>query len=550
MKFESRVDGGWSRHRNRDANMTRPPSSLHWLTLAVLLPLLMLGVLAWLGVRAQVQAAWSSAREEAKVAGEFAEEALSRELAAAVETTPLFPDPPIPGVASAADAVLDGGDLTELRDLRDNPQAGISPAGLPRRVLAGFRVFEASKDLADARVLVNLATGEAASVLTPLVFAKTGEPPGNWTHGEQARALLRKHPEIDSAGKWIADGDETWWLASDGESLRFIPHQALIQALGSAVKQMPAWADLRLSIDGKIAAGSRTDFEVMESLPLRFGDDLRMEIVAARPDMIERNAHQQGRWTLGLLGIAVLTSGGALGLMHRSIRRERRLNEMKSQFVASVSHELRAPVASIRLMADALGAEKVTAATVKEFHRLIAREGARLSTLVGNVLDHARIEQGRRVWKMEACDLADLTNDTLHVMEPLAKEKNITLASKISPMEASVDAGAIQQALVNLLDNAIKFSPAGSRVETTLAKDGQFWKLAVRDEGPGIPKAEQDRIYERFYRLGDELRRETQGTGIGLSLVKAIAEAHGGSVHLQSESGKGSAFTLHIPHSS
>lgn len=530
--------------------MSRPSSSLHWLTLAVLLPLLVLGVLAWLGVRAQVKAAWSSAREEAKVAGKFAEETLSREITAAVETTPLFADPPLPGVASAADAVLDGNDLTELRKLRDNPQAGISPAGLPRRVLAGFRVFEASKDPADARVLVNLATGEAASVLTPLVFSKTGESPGNWTHGEQARALLRKHPEIGEQGKWLVDGEETWWLASDGKSLRFIHHQALTDALASAGKQMPAWADLLLSIDGRKAAGSRTDFEVMDSLPLRFGDDLRMEIVAARPDMIERNARQQGRWTLGLLGVAVLTSGGALGLMHRSIRRERRLNDMKSQFVASVSHELRAPVASIRLMADALEAEKVDLKTAKEFHRLIAMEGARLSTLVGNVLDHARIEQGRRVWKMEACDLAALTSDTLRVMEPLAKEKSITLDSDMSPVEASVDAGAIQQALVNLLDNAIKFSPAGSSVKTSLSQDGHHCTLAVRDEGPGIPKEEQSRIFERFYRLGDELRRVTQGTGIGLSLVKAIADAHGGCVRLQSESGKGSTFILHIPISS
>jgi signal transduction histidine kinase len=527
--------------------MPRPSSSLHWLTLAVLLPLLVLGVLAWLGVKAQVDAAWSSARGEAKVAGRFAQETITRELTAAVETTPLFPDPPLPGVASAADALLDGNDLTELRRLRDDPQAGISPAGLPRRVLAGFRVFEASGDPADGQILVSLATGDAASVLTPLVFAKVGESPQNWRQGEQARALLKQHSEIDSAGKWIGHGDETWWLASDGAKLRFVPHAAFMQALGNAGKHLPPWANLLLSIDGRKAAGSRTDHEVMESLPLRFGEDLRLEIVAAQPEMIEAAARQQGRWTLGLLGIAVATSGAALGLMHRSIRRERRLNAMKSDFVASVSHELRAPVASIRLMADALEADKVSADTVREFHRLIAREGARLSTLVGNVLDHARIEQGRRVWKMEACDLASLTSDTLHVMEPLARERNITLVSNISPVEAAVDAGAIQQALVNLLDNAIKFSPTGSSVETSLATDGRFWRLAVRDEGPGIPKAEQGRIFERFYRLGDELRRETQGTGIGLGLVKAIAEAHGGRVSLDSTLGKGSVFTLMGP---
>jgi len=525
--------------------MTRPSSSLHWLTLAVLLPLLVLGGLAWLGVQAQVKAAWSSAREEAKAAGRYAEETMARELAAAVETTPLFPDPPVPGAASAADAVLDGNDLTDMRKLRDDPQAGISPAGLPRRILAGFRVFDASGDSADANILLDLATGDAASVLTPLVFTKVGQSPQNWNHGEQARALLKQHPEIDAAGKWISDDDETWWLAADGKGLRFIRHEAFKQSLAVAGKHCPPWADLVLSIDGKKAAGNRADSEVMTSLPVRFGEDLRLEMIAMHPVMIEANARQQGRWTLALLGFAVVISAGALGLMHRAVRRERRLNAMKSQFVASVSHELRAPVASIRLMADALEAEKVSPETAKDFHRLIAREGARLSTLVGNVLDHARIEQGRRIWKMEACDLASLASDTLQVMEPLAKEKNISLISYMVPVEASVDAGAIQQALVNLLDNAIKFSPHGSTVEISLSSDGEnSWSLSVSDEGRGIPHEEQRRIFERFYRLGDELRRETQGTGIGLSLVKAIAEAHGGRVQLQSVPGKGSVFNL------
>lgn len=530
--------------------MSRPSSSLHWLTLAVLLPLLVLGVLAWLGVRAQVKAAWSSARDEAKVAGRFAEETMARELAAAVETAPLFPDPPVPGAASAADAVLDGNELTELRKLRDDPQAGVSPAGLPRRVLAGFRVFEASKDPADGKILMDLATGDAASMLTPLVFAKIGKSPENWSHGEQARAFLKRHPEIGSAGTWIGDSGETWWLASEGKTLRYIRHAAFMQALGIAGKHLPPWADLLLSIDGKKSAGNRSDHEVMESLPVRFGEDLRLEITAARPAMIEANARRQGRWTMGLLGCAVLVSGSALGMMQHSIRRERRLSEMKSQFVASVSHELRAPVASIRLMADALEEEKVDVETAREFHRLIAREGARLSTLVANVLDHARIEQGRKVWRMEPCDLTALASETLRVMVPLARENGITLEAELKEVEAVVDAGAIQQALVNLLDNAIKFSPRGGKVGVALSETDGCFVLAVRDEGPGIPQAEQERIFERFYRLGDELRRETQGTGIGLSLVKSIAEAHGGVVELKSAPDKGSEFRLKIPISS
>jgi signal transduction histidine kinase len=219
---------------------------------------------------------------------------------------------------------------------------------------------------------------------------------------------------------------------------------------------------------------------------------------------------------------------------------------MKSDFVASVSHELRAPVASIRLMADALNAGKIEPHTVGEFHRLISREGARLTTLIENVLDFARIEQGRKSWHFEECDLAAVITETVNLMEPLAAGKSITLVfpKPLPSLQTKVDPGAIQQALVNLLDNAIKFSPAGSQVGIMLAESPGNWEIQITDQGPGIPPAEHVRIFEKFHRLGSELRRETQGTGIGLSLVKAVAEAHGGRVVLASAPGKGSVFTL------
>jgi len=130
-------------------------------------------------------------------------------------------------------------------------------------------------------------------------------------------------------------------------------------------------------------------------------------------------------------------------------------------------------------------------------------------------------------------------------MEPLAEEKSISLIcpKPLPSLEANVDPGAIQQALVNLLDNALKFSPAGLQVEISLRGDEAQWEIQITDQGPGIPAAEQQRIFEKFYRLGSELRRETQGTGIGLSLVKAVAEAHGGRVSVES-AGKGSVFKI------
>ncbi len=529
--------------------MPRAPSSPQWLTLAVLLPLVVLGVLAWMGVKAQVRAAWSSAKEEARVAGRNAQAVLERELSEALQTAALFPDPPVPGEAFEADAVLDGGDPAKLRSLRDDPEAGISPAGLPRRVLAGFRLLESGGNAEDLAMLVKLATRDAPSLLTPLVLRNAGDVAKQeaelWSAGDRAREACRRRPQTSEAGVWM-DGDITW-MAKEGNTLRFIEGGGLKRALLVAGESLPKWASIRLVAVGKVFPSDQGSGEIMETLPVKFGEGLRLELIAARPDLIEASARRQGRWTLGLLGCAVLVSGSALGMMHHSIRRERRLSEMKSQFVASVSHELRAPVASIRLMADALEEEKVDPETAREFHRLIAREGARLSTLVANVLDHARIEQGRKVWNMEPCDLAALTNETLRVMEPLANEKEIILEADLSAAEAVVDAGAIQQALVNLLDNAIKFSPRGTTVRTSLTMNGNHWCLAVRDQGPGISKEEHHRIFERFYRPGDELRRESQGTGIGLSLVKSIVEAHGGQVLLESSLGKGSVFTLTGP---
>jgi signal transduction histidine kinase len=522
-------------------------NSLRWLTLAVLLPLLVLGVLAWLGTRAQVRAAWSSAREEAKVAGQIASETLAGNLQAAVEKVKVYPDPPMPGTRSAADDVLDGDDLPALRRLRDDPDAGLSPAGLPRRVLAGFRIYEMTGDAADGDALLKAATIDAPSVLTPRAFVKVGgagkDWPTLWEQAERLRDFSRQRPNVGEAGSWITGDDEPAWLAVNSESLRAISRERLSLALDNSRRLLPAWADLRFAAAGQSAKG-----EALAVVPVAFPDAGDLEIVAARPELLEAAARQQARWTLGLLAFAIVISGGALAFIHRAVERERRLNALKSDFVASVSHELRAPVASIRLMADALNAGKIEPHTVREFHRLISREGARLSTLIENVLDFARIEQGRKNWHFEPTDLGALLTETLGIMEPLAAEKNIALVSQSFPsVEANLDPGAIQQALVNLLDNAIKFSPTGSRVEIALGENGSNWEIRIADQGPGIPAAEHERVFQKFHRLGSELRRETQGTGIGLSLVKAVAEAHGGRVVLTSAQGQGCSFILSSP---
>jgi signal transduction histidine kinase len=306
------------------------------------------------------------------------------------------------------------------------------------------------------------------------------------------------------------------------------------------------------------------------------------------PDLLY--AKQRQRLLLFAVVIVVAAGVALAGAwqLQKNLNTQLLLNEQKSNFVSSVSHELRAPIASVRLMAESLERGKISEPEKQRgYFRFIGQECRRLSSLIENVLDFSRIEQGRKQYEFEPTDLVALTRETVKLMEPYAAEKGVRLNVEcVTPSaELNVDGRAIQQALVNLIDNAIKhsakgeavtvgmgqsragFQPAGSRsipasrsseasveagrkdapVTRRLEARATLTCLSVSDRGRGIPASEHERIFERFYRLGSELRRETQGVGIGLSIVKHIVEAHGGRVIVESDVGKGSRFTIELP---
>jgi signal transduction histidine kinase len=322
------------------------------------------------------------------------------------------------------------------------------------------------------------------------------------------------------------------------------PHD--IAELATRIRQgerLPEWMVLDL-----VAAGWSL-IEPLEALLAADGGTLRVEVGIGSAEVLYADYWRIVWWVAALISCALITAVAEGWLIQRTLWRERRLGELKSQFVASVSHELRTPISSMRLMADALTSEQVDEESRQDFHRLMSKEGARLSALIENVLDFARIEEGRKNYSFQECDLAGIVCDTVSLMELVAAEREITIDTVIEqkPTEQTVDPHSIQQALINLLDNAIKFSPNGSSVKVTLSSQPEGWKLLVDDQGPGIPAADRERIFERFTRLGNELRREEQGTGIGLSILKHIAEAHEAEITVESRPAGGSRFLLEAP---
>jgi signal transduction histidine kinase len=281
---------------------------------------------------------------------------------------------------------------------------------------------------------------------------------------------------------------------------------------------------------------------------------LRVTVHLIGADVLYAAQTKRVVWFGVLIAVSTIAAGLALLSLWRNFYRQLRLAELKDNFVSSVSHELRAPIASVRLMAEGLERGRVAEPQKqREYFRFIVQECQRLTALIQNVLDVSRIDRSRKQYDLELANVSKLVTETVNSMQPVASERHIQLRATLadSTLNAVLDARAIQQALVNLIDNALKHSPAGSEVlvsATTRHNDARAWlDISVEDHGEGIPANEHERIFERFYRVGSELRRQTPGAGIGLAIVKDIVEAHHGRVRVQSGPGKGSRFTMELP---
>ena len=251
-----------------------------------------------------------------------------------------------------------------------------------------------------------------------------------------------------------------------------------------------------------------------------------------------------------ILGILSLMIVGGLLLTKHIVTKEMALARLKSDFVSNVSHERRTPLALIRLYAETLELGRITTREKKQqYYRIIRKESERLTALINNILDFSRIEAGRKEYEFRETDIAELVRNTLDSYRYQIEQQGFEFEESIdSNLPAvPVDREAIARALVNLVNNALKYSTDEKFLGVKLYRENGVLKLEVLDHGIGIARRDQSKIFEKFYRTGDPLVHNTKGSGLGLSLVRHITQAHGGEIAVESTPGKGSKFILSLP---
>jgi len=256
---------------------------------------------------------------------------------------------------------------------------------------------------------------------------------------------------------------------------------------------------------------------------------------------------------LGLSALLAAVLLGGIVLALRTASREMKLSEMKNDFVSNVSHELRTPLASIRVFGELLRLGRVdNQDKVREYGEYIETESRRLTQLINNLLDFASIESGRKSYKFEPVDVSELVSETLKTFGVRLRQHGFRVvfdgpSGSLPPVR--VDPGAIAQSLSNLLDNAVKYSyqTGNKEIRVGLRREGDAIAISVQDHGIGIPRDEQKKIFDRFHRVGTGLVHDVKGSGLGLSIVQHIVQAHGGQVTVESRSGEGSTFSILLP---
>ncbi len=258
--------------------------------------------------------------------------------------------------------------------------------------------------------------------------------------------------------------------------------------------------------------------------------------------------------TIGLL-IAALVLTIVIGswLIVRNLNSELTLARQKTDFVSNVSHELKTPLTSIRMFSELLAEGRVDdSAKQKSYLNIITAEAARLTRLINNVLDFSRMESGEKQYNFQPCDLTEVVRATAEIFRPHLEASGFKFDCELPDASITVcaDADALSQIIVNLLSNAEKYSTGKKEITLQLAQKQSplpHAEIKVLDRGSGVPRGSEEKVFEKFYRAHDSLSSGIQGSGLGLTIARQIARAHGGDIAYESREGGGSCFVLRLP---
>jgi signal transduction histidine kinase len=311
-----------------------------------------------------------------------------------------------------------------------------------------------------------------------------------------------------------------------------------------------------LDDNGKPLTATLPDFAIAGRRPFvvsEIGETLphwEVAVYLLDPTQLNRNAALI-RTVLGLLiAVLVLAIGVGSWLIIADLRQHLALARQKTDFVSNVSHELKTPLTSIRMFAEMLAEDRVPEPDKRrQFHQIIAAEASRLTRLINNVLDFARLERGEKNYRLTEQDLVTLVAEIVATYRPHLETMGFTLDCELpgSALTVRGDRDALAQVLVNLLSNAEKYSAERKEIALRIESTANTVEVHIMDRGTGVPVGCEEKIFEQFYRGHDSLSSGIQGSGLGLTLARQITRAHDGEITFKRREGGGSCFSLRLP---
>ena len=368
----------------------------------------------------------------------------------------------------------------------------------------------------------------------------------------QAYAVLHPGMDTDEARLYRSTNDRLFYYVFDGEGRLVSFSRASFRIESFVLDIMTAWD----APEGEVRVFTETNergapTKVMMTTQRIFSPPLPLQTVYVGKDVTAMyNGMEKATWALAVLGGVALIFAAGIGyvLSGGAMKPVREAYEKQRQFAADASHELRTPLAVVLASADLLRSDpSITSPFLKQVIEDVRDEVKKMTKLVSDLLTVARTDGKANQMRLVRMDLVSAVQQTVRIMRPFAEKKDIVIDEELPKrVEIHADEQKIRQLILILVDNAVKYTPEHGRISVCVQEDRGSVKLSVSDTGIGIASEHQERIFERFYRVDKARSRRMGGNGLGLAIAREIVEAHGGSIAVESEPGKGTTFHIRL----